>query len=150
MKLSKFLEMRENARNALREEIENLRNKKTAALNKMLAKTLRDSSTWYDVHRLPGKIKLIINPDVGDKLYAFRESIKLHTDFSDFYRFVIPDEGDIECKFKVTYPMSFDPMLKFVFLMDEDLSKLDLDNIIEMSAKYLENKADEMLNELEK
>lgn len=150
MKLSKFLEIREDTRDRLKEEIENLRNEKTAALNKMLAKTLRDSSTWYDVYRLPGKIKLIINPDVGDKLCAFRESIKLHTDFSDFYRFIISDEGDIECNFKVTYPMSFDPMLKFVFLMNDDLSKLDLDNIVEMSAKYLENKADEMLNESKK
>jgi hypothetical protein len=150
MKLSQFIRLREDARNALREEIENLRNEKRAALNKMLAKTLRDSSTWYDVYKLPEQIKLIINPDVGDKLNAFRESINFHTDFSDFYRFIIPGEGDIECRIKVTYPMTFDPRLKIVFLMNEDLSKLDLDNIVELSANYLENKADEMLNELKK
>ena len=152
MKFSEFLNKKEDERNTLKEAIENLRKKKTSDLCKMLAETLRDSNTWYDARRLENTngFELSINKETSNKIYTFRESIKPQTDNKSYYSFpIIKGEDGVDCILEVKYVTSTEYLLRFTFLIDGNLSDLDVDNIIELSAICLETKADETLKRLE-
>ena len=153
MKFSEFLNKKEDERNTLKEAIENLRKKKTSDLYKMLAETLRDSSTWYDARRLQetNGFELSINKETSNKIYTFRESIKPQTDSKSYYSFpIIKGEDGVDCILEVKYLTSSESLMRFTFLFQENISELDVDNIIDTSVKYLEDKADEILKDLEK
>ena len=153
MKFSEFLNKKEDERSALKEAIENLRKKKMSDLYRMLVETLRDSSTWYDARRLENAngFELSINKETSNKIYTFRESIKPQTDIKAYYSFpIIKGEDGVDCILEVKYLASTNPLMRFTFLFQEDISELDVDNIIDTSVKYLENKADEMLKDIVK
>ena len=153
MKFSEFLNKKEDERNTLKEAIENLRKKKTSDLCKMLAETLRDSSTWYDARRLQetNGFELSINKETSNKIYTFRESIKPQTDSKSYYSFpIIKGEDGVDCILEVKYLTSSESLMRFTFLFQENISELDVDNIIDTSVKYLEDKADEILNDIVK
>ena len=153
MKFSEFLNKKEDERNTLKEAIENLRKKKTSDLCKMLAETLRDSSTWYDARRLQetNGFELSINKETSNKIYTFRESIKPQTDSKSYYSFpIIKGEDGVDCILEVKYLTSSESLMRFTFLFQENISELDVDNIIDASIKYLEDKADEILNDIVK
>lgn len=153
MKFSEFLNTKEDERSALKEAIENLRKKKMSDLCKMLAETLRDSSTWYDARRLENTngFELSINKETSNKIYTFREIIKPQTDIKSYYSFpIIKGEDGVDCILEVKYLTSTNPLMRFTFLFQKDISELDIDNIIDTSVKYLENKADEILNDISK
>ena len=153
MKFSEFLNKKEDERNTLKEAIENLRKKKTSDLCKMLAETLRDSSTWYDARRLQetNGFELSINKETSTIIYTFRESIKPQTDSKSYYSFpIIKGEDGVDCILEVKYLTSSESLMRFTFLFQENISELDVDNIIDASIKYLEDKADEILNDIVK
>ena len=153
MKFSEFLNKKEDERSALKEAIENLRKKKMSDLYRMLVETLRDSSTWYDARRLENTngFELSINNETSNKIYTFRESIKPQTDIKSYYSFpIIKGEDGVDCILEVKYLTSTNPLMRFTFLFQENISELDVDNIIDTSVKYLENKADEMLKDIAK
>ena len=153
MKFSEFLNKKEDERNALKEAVENLRKKKTSDLCKMLAETLRDSSTWYDARRLENTngFELSINKETSNKIYTFRMSIKPQTDNKSYYSFpIIKGEDGVDCILEVRYLTSTEHLLRFTFLFQENISELDVDNIIDTSVKYLEDKADEILKDIVK
>lgn len=153
MKFSEFLNKKEDERNALKEAVENLRKKKTSDLCKMLAETLRDSSTWYDARRLENTngFELSINKETSNKIYTFRESIKPQTDNKSYYSFpIIKGEDGVDCILEVKYVTSTEYLMRFTFLIQENISELDVDNVIDTSVKYLEDKADEILNDIAK
>ena len=153
MKFSEFLNKKEDERSALKEAIENLRKKKMSDLYRMLVETLRDSSTWYDARRLENTngFELSINKETSNKIYTFRESIKPQTDNKSYYSFpIIKGEDGVDCILEVKYLTSTNPLMRFTFLFQENISELDVDNIIDTSVKYLENKADEMLKDIAK
>ena len=153
MKFSEFLNKKEDERSALKEAIENLRKKKTSDLCKMLAETLRDSSTWYDARRLENTngFELSINNETSNKIYTFRESIEPQTDIKSYYSFpIIKGEDGVDCILEVKYLASTNPLMRFTFLFQENISELDVDSIIDASVKYLEDKADEMLKDIVK
>ena len=153
MKFSEFLNKKEDERSALKEAIENLRKKKTSDLYRMLVETLRDSSTWYDARRLENTngFELSINKETSNKIYTFRESIKPRTDIKSYYSFpIIKGEDGVDCILEVKYLTSSEPLMRFTFLFQENISELDVDNIIDTSVKYLEDKADEMLKDIAK
>ena len=153
MKFSEFLNKKEDERSALKEAIENLRKKKMSDLYRMLVETLRDSSTWYDARRLENTngFELSINNETSNKIYTFRESIKPQTDIKSYYSFpIIKGEDGVDCILEVKYLTSTNPLMRFTFLFQENISELDVDNIIDTSVKYLEDKADEMLKDIVK
>lgn len=153
MKFSEFLNKKEDERNALKEAVENLRKKKTSDLCKMLAETLRDSSTWYDARRLENTngFELSITKETSNKIYTFRESIKPQTDNKSYYSFpIIKGEDGVDCILEVKYVTSTEYLMRFTFLFQENISELDVDNVIDASSKYLEDKADEILNDIVK
>ena len=153
MKFSEFLNKKEDERSALKEAIENLRKKKMSDLYRMLVETLRDSSTWYDARRLENTngFELSINKETSNKIYTFRESIKPQTDIKSYYSFpMIKGEDGVDCILEVKYLTSTNPLMRFTFLFQENISELDVDSIIDTSVKYLEDKADEMLKDIAK
>ena len=153
MKFSEFLNKKEDERSALKEAIENLRKKKMSDLYRMLVETLRDSSTWYDARRLENTngFELSINNETSNNIYTFRESIKPQTDIKSYYSFpIIKGEDGVDCILEVKYLTSTNPLMRFTFLFQENISELDVDSIIDASIKYLEDKADEMLKDIVK
>ena len=153
MKFSEFLNKKEDERSALKEAIENLRKKKMSDLYRMLVETLRDSSTWYDARRLENTngFELSINNETSNKIYTFRESIAPQTDIKSYYSFpIIKGEDGVDCILEVKYLTSTNPLMRFTFLFQENISELDVDSIIDTSVKYLEDKADEMLKDIVK
>ena len=153
MKFSEFLNKKEDERSALKEAIENLRKKKMSDLYRMLVETLRDSSTWYDARRLENTngFELSINNETSNKIYTFRESIKPQTDIKSYYSFpIVKGEDGVDCILEVKYLTSTNPLMRFTFLFQENISELDVDSIIDASVKYLEDKADEMLKDIVK
>ena len=153
MKFSEFLNKKEDERSALKEAIENLRKKKMSDLYRMLVETLRDSSTWYDARRLENTngFELSINNETSNKIYTFRESIKPQTDIKSYYSFpIVKGEDGVDCILEVKYLTSTNPLMRFTFLFQENISELDVDSIIDTSVKYLEDKADEMLKDIVK
>ena len=153
MKFSEFLNKKEDERSALKEAIENLRKKKMSDLYRMLVETLRDSSTWYDARRLENTngFELSINKETSNKIYTFRESIAPQTDIKSYYSFpIIKGEDGVDCILEVKYLTSTNPLMRFTFLFQENISELDVDSIIDTSVKYLEDKADEMLKDIVK
>ena len=169
MKFSEFLKTREEIRNNLKKESEYLKKSNTATLCKMLAETLKDPSTWDDASRTEISLALKINKDASNKIHNFRESMIPQTDNKTYYKFPVkvtkviesergllsPREYDIDCMLEVRYPLyslnlDSEQSIIFTFLFQENISELDVDNIIDTSVKYLEDKADEILNDIAK
>ena len=166
MKFSEFLKTREENRNNLKKESEYLVNKNKSTLCKMLAETLKDSSTWDDASRTENSLGLRINIETSNKIFKFRESMTSDSSAKSYYKFhvkvtrVIESESgllshreyDVDCMLEVRYPSFIDPykFVIFTFLFKENISELDVDNIIDTSIKYLEDKADEILNDIVK
>ena len=169
MKFSEFLKTREEIRNNLKKESEYLKKSNTATLYKMLSETLKDPSTWDDASRTEISFALKINRDASNKIHNFRESMIPQTDNKTYYKFPVkatkviesergllsPREYDIDCMLEVRYPLyslnlDSEQSIIFTFLFQENISELDVDNIIDTSVKYLENKADEILNDISK
>lgn len=166
MKFSEFLKTREEYRNNSKKESEYLLKKNKSTLCKMLAETLKDSSTWNDASRTENSLGLRINIGTSNKIFKFRENITPQSSAKSYYHFPVKvsrciesemgllsiREYDIDCMLEVRYPSFIDPykFVIFAFLFQENISELDVDNIIDTSVKYLEDKADEILKDIVK
>lgn len=150
MNYSEFLKKREAIKSFDEEVIKNQQKEKRAALYKKLAEVLKDPNTWYDAFRSEDEFNLVISRDKSDELRLIHSKSDISMNNKSYFKYRIYDKDETECLLNIMYPITCNPRLTFNFVVHVSLTEKDYNTIIEKTAQYLDEKADEVLNSLKK